>query len=239
MKNLMLIIAISFACTLNPVWGQNTDAEVEQAVQTFINDGTAQLRNLRMRSADSSTFSTQPRTGSIFMNRYSFSLGLGRDAKFENAVNAGLPVVFSYERLGQVGRYQVPDFLAGGGFIGFRSLDFGGFSEDNVVFSFSAGARASLLVDQAIEELLGKTVIPKGIEPYVTVLAGYEYIYSSSFYGYTIPSDFILSPIVGARVFPTKNIGLFVEIGRNAQGWINAGLSLRTGKTNSYVPTGN
>lgn len=137
------------------------------------------------------------------------------------------------------GEYGFHEYVSAGAFLGFASwkYDWGWFGS-NYSYSYtfiSGGARASFHYLPLVNENLELDIDEEKFDFYLTVIAGLEFQRfkeESDFvtgFGTELDNDvdLVFGPIAGWEYMVTEQIGLFIETGWNAFGYLTFGASAR------------
>ena len=164
----------------------------------------------------------------------------------EKVLNVGISLgYYGYGYLGDRSGVGVPlnasleygftDGISAGAYIGYARWSYRyntGFGEAEYSWTFfTAGARGSFHYTRMLNELTGSDINEEKVDLYVSVLLGLEfrsYQDDENFDVYDNNDTVVqFGPNLGVRYLLGKNIGVYLEGGRGAFGWLNFGLTAR------------
>jgi hypothetical protein len=153
-----------------------------------------------------------------YQRRLGLSSGFGSLRKFEaDNISLQAPLLITVETSGELGAFDVaPSWLYYGGYLRIsRRTNYSSYWSEYSVRSLGAGVRLTASVFPMLQDVFGSEVRQfQRFEVYGGFQAGYDYIWiEPSNIALQIAGKMDFDPVVGARFFPLKNLGIHAEIG--------------------------
>lgn len=178
-------------------------------------------------------FNTQLATAQDAINTYekgeltiSPGIAFGSFGYYGGFSGFALPLSVSVE-------YGFHEYISAGGFAGYTRYNYDYFGGDYSYNFISFGGRGSFHYLPFLAEILDNDdLLVDKLDPYISLLVGYEISNFSSSDPFldefnTLGSRFVAGTAAGCRFYPSRNFGVFGEVGRGVNGWLTLGATFK------------
>lgn len=167
-------------------------------------------------------------------SHFSINTGFLSLTRYEGHESLGFPILLFSETSGKIMDYDfLPNWVMYGGYFRYSNRRFDSdFWGDYNVYNIGAGVRLTASVFPAIADLAGGDPIGTGfLDVYGGLQAGYDYIGTNlpGFYSSILlySSGLRVTPVLGARIYPSKRVGLHAELGGSSDRTLTVGINFR------------
>ena len=130
--------------------------------------------------------------------------------------------------------YGITDEISIGGYVGYYGASYGPSNSRYRLSNFSFGVQGTFHATPLLNEALDLGIDETKFDYYARLILGYEtysWKYNGTFFSEELRSDndgrVVFGPVLGVRYLFKPTIGVYIEGGRGAYGWLTMGASFK------------